>query len=427
MIKRRLYLLFAIFAFASIFSYSFFKWGLSKNTVNAQETYLEDLYYETDVNDPASIEQIMEDLNLEAIDQDGHDYTNRLVYVNSGEYINSVLNQPLSYTRLTGTYALSFRAYDNNGNFSTLIVTVNVVDNTAPTILNQYSTLSYTFYMSEVQDHLNELYTIVKGGVFAYDNVNMFDVRKDIESYKITTSSKAGQYTLKVYVFDESGNSSAVNVTVNIIDDIYPYFTMENAFMISSVDDELTPEDIEEYAGVEAYDAYGASLSVEYDFNTGYSKNNTVPGVYVYTFSATDSRDLTSSIEFILLVRDTIGPTITYDDSMLIAISDKVYSEDNLNAVIKFRTGRTDYTYEVICDEYSENYNVEGNYNYKILLTFSTGEQEEMGFVIKVIDKKLDNDELVTKTNFSFLGMLKKIGQIIIGIIKWPIVKILKK
>ena len=85
------------------------------------------------------------------------------------------------------------------------------------------------------------------------------------------------------------------------------------------------------------------------------------------------------------------------------------------------------YVYELVNDQYTKNYKEEGLYDYEVELSYLnedgslSGEKERISFVLEVVEME-DVKEDGFKNISSFTISIKKIGQILYGIIKWPIV-----
>ena len=179
-------------------------------------------------------------------------------------------------TDTVGVYNVQYSITDADGNNTTLIRTVEVIDTTPPSInLNGNSIISI-----EVGTTYNEL------GATASDN---YDDDNTITSSIVTSGSvntaALGSYTVSYDVSDSSSNAATtLTRTVNVIDTTKPILSLLGS----------TPVIIE--LG-QAYSDAGASASDNYDDNTSISAaittsgavDNTAVGSYTLTYGVSDT------------------------------------------------------------------------------------------------------------------------------------------
>ncbi|MFL2594248.1 MAG: beta strand repeat-containing protein [Flavobacteriaceae bacterium] len=202
-------------------------------------------------------------------------------------------------TNIVGVYNVQYSITDADGNTTTLIRTVEVIDTTPPSInLNGNSIVSI-----EVGTTYNEL------GATASDN---YDDDNTITSSIVTSGSvntaALGSYTVSYDVSDSSSNAATtLTRTVNVIDTTKPILSLLGS----------TPVIIE--LG-QAYSDAGASASDNYDDNTSISAaittsgavDNTAVGSYTLTYGVSDtSNNQANPISRTVVVEDNTSPVIT--------------------------------------------------------------------------------------------------------------------
>ena len=81
------------------------------------------------------------------------------------------------------------------------------------------------------------------------------------------------------------------------------------------------------------------------------------------------------------------------------------------------------YTYEVLNDEYSENYDQNGEYEYEVLLTYEDGNEEVLHLTMRVIDDEEIKEVEIKKPNFfkKVWEFIKSLCIILFKIAIWPI------
>ena len=202
-------------------------------------------------------------------------------------------------TNFVATYNVQYSVTDIDGNTTTLVRTVEVIDTTPPSInLNGNSIISI-----EVGTTYNEL------GATASDN---YDDDNTITSSIVISGSvntaALGSYTVSYDVSDSSSNAATtLTRTVNVIDTTKPILSLLGS----------TPVTIE--LG-QAYSDAGASASDNYDDNTSITAaittsgavDNTTVGSYTLTYGVSDtSNNQANPISRTVVVEDNTSPVIT--------------------------------------------------------------------------------------------------------------------
>ena len=178
-----------------------------------------------------------------------------------------------------------------------------------------------------------------KGVCSAYSGLYGNLINRVAKSGKINTNI-VGTDTISYTVCDSSGNCTTANRFVNIIDTIAPEITITGPDTITVQAGEPYKHDI-----IKIKDNYYINLTAT---ASGYV-DTTTPGIYVYTYNATDgSGNSAKPVTIVFNVIDTIPPTVTIKGSSTIYI--EVYNtytdagatvSDYLDVNPKLKTGGT--------------------------------------------------------------------------------------
>ena len=415
--KISLFLLVVVMSFLSVYT-------LYAETYDSRKTYS----LEVDVNDPDSIEEIMDKIGISAYDH-GLDITETIVSVRSNDYINNVLNQPTASKRQLGAYTIVFQAEDARGNVSTMNVIVEVVDNDGPELLEVLSSDIIGISVNEIDKFGTDIVEKrILDKVKGIDNHDLFDVEYSVDYSNVQT--KNGSYNAYVTITDQSDNSNTFTIRIDIYDEVKPRFEASTEYLFADTNNEFTPESIIELADIRAYDSHNNLLNVSLREGEDGGPYSTA-GIYVITFEANDG-NMASYFDFYLEVFEDVDITFDVDETVLVVTNNNVSTNiSRIDDLIRLKTHEENYTYEVISDEYSDNYNVDGDYNYDVVVTFEDGREEEMHFVMRVISDVQKSDEEsdieggsveIKKTSFfeKAWRIVLKAFIIILGIFKWP-------
>lgn len=191
-------------------------------------------------------------------------------------------------SQLIGTYYLTYKVMDSNGNSANVTRTVHVVDTTPPVIaLNGEENLvlnvlndNYTEYGVKVSDNSNEnLSPIISGNV---------------------DTSKVGTYILIYHAEDSSGNSAEIRRVVNVVDTKPPEITLKGDEYIS-----LKRKSVYVEPGFNISDNYYSNDEIA--VKTIGKIKTTVVGTYVMTYIVTDpsgnSNEINRTIEILPRVK----------------------------------------------------------------------------------------------------------------------------
>lgn len=391
---------------------------LSASTYNASNTY----YIEVDVDDPMTIEEIVDYIDLKASlgEVDLSDY---IVNVNGLEYISFVLLRPQAFMRALDDYELKFEVVSPYGVTSTFKVVAIVKDMSAPEIIPEYSKLSYTFLESDIDS--GKAYSIIENSIVAVDNMDLFDVDKCVEGIEYNEDSE--KYIAKLALTDSEENKALVDIEIVILNDKRMRIEMDSAYSIISPELKMQVGEIIEYANIKAYAADNTEVQVQIEGDS--EEALTEPGIYfVDLFAESEEGDYVMA-QHIIFVPDQNAPTFFLDESKVVVNNSKLYTKKDFENIIRMKVGNKKFTYEVVEDQYTENYTQAGEYNYEVEVTFLDEEGNEslektrLNFVMKVMEneKQINNDIQKLSTFAKFWETIKKIGQKIFAVIKWPI------
>lgn len=391
---------------------------LSASTYNPSNTY----YIEVDVDDPMTIEEIVDYIDLKASlgEADLSDY---IVNVNGLEYISFVLLRPQAFMRALDDYELEFEVVSPYGVSSTFKVVALVKDMSAPEIIPEYSKLSYTFLESDIDS--GKAYSIIENSIVAVDNMDLFDVDKCVEGIEYNEDSE--KYIAKLALTDSEDNKALVDIEIVILSDKRIRIEMDSAYSIISPELEMQVGAIIEYANIKAYAADDTEVQVQIDGDSEEILKE--PGIYfVDLFAESEEGDYVMA-QHIIFVPDQNAPTFFLDESKVIVENSKLYTKKDFENIIRMKVGNKKFTYEVVEDQYTENYTQAGEYNYEVEVTFLDEEGNEslektrLNFVMKVMEneKQINNDIQKLSTFAKIWETIKKIGQKIFAVIKWPI------
>lgn len=392
---------------------------LMASDYDASKTYV----YEMDVDSPLSIEELVSEIGLEAI-YDEEYINDYIVLVEDSSYIKEVLNKGSSFMRRLGEYTLIFKVTNQFGQSSQCEIIVDVKDMTAPVLIEEYSKLEYTFYKSDLISE--KAYNIIENSILAFDNCERFNVRKELEEKDWNEVVAGNEYSINLCLYDSYDNANDVKIIIDVIDDTLIRFEMDSPYSIVSSADKISPISLITSQNISAFDSKNNKLNISLDGK--YAEYLTHTGINVITFKAEDQKGNSSTIQHLVYVIDSNEPYFTLDESKLVVYSNELFTVEKLENLIKMRASKNKkYVYELVNDQYTKNYKEEGLYDYEVELSYLnedgslSGEKERISFVLEVVEMA-DVKEDGFKNIGSFTISIKKIGQILYGIIKWPIV-----
>ena len=147
-------------------------------------------------------------------------------------------------------------------------------------------------------------------GVSATDNVDgNVNVSADITAVQNTVP---GDYTVTYTAVDSSNNEANATATVHVVDTTMPSITVSNTDI--TIEAGTSFADSDALTGVSATDIVDGNLTVNVDIS---AVQNTVPGDYTVTYTATDSANNQATATATVHVVDTTPPSITVTNSTI--------------------------------------------------------------------------------------------------------------
>ena len=389
---------------------------VSATRYNSNNTYT----YYTDVNDPDTLQEILESIDLKA-DVSGVDVSDSIVYIGSAEYVNEILNKPLPSMRRLGTYTIFFEAFGANGNSATCEINVIVEDKRGPYVLSEYTKSELSISVFELEKFGNSFVeNKVLKNIRYFDDHDMFNLNYSVDTSNVL--NRTGDYEVTTTIKDQSNNSQYHHMTIHIFDEILPRFEVETDYFLASPSDGLTKDDIITRAHVLAFGNDGNQVEVHIKSNSLPQAFNT-PGIYIVPLEASFN-GFSSSINIYVEIIDESVPEFDLNDAVLTVTSNVKCSKEEIDAFISLKAKSDKYTYEVLNDNYSENYDQNGDYDYDVLLTYEDGREEVLHLTLRVVeDEEIKEVEEETKNpNFfqKVWNFTKHFCIVLWKIIIWP-------
>ena len=193
-----------------------------------------------------------------------------------------------------GSYTVTYSVSDSSSNAASVVTrTVNVVDQTAPTIT----------ILGDNPATIEAGSTYTDAGATATDNYNN-DVTSSITASSTVDSNTIGSYTVTYTVSDASGNQATAVRTVIVEDSTPPTIALIGSNPVT-VEAGSTYTD----AGATATDAYDGDLSSSITTTSDVDVNTV--GTYTVTYAVSDSSANSATASRTVNVVDTTAPVIT--------------------------------------------------------------------------------------------------------------------
>jgi hypothetical protein len=235
-------------------------------------------------------------------------------YVDPGATGNDIQDGPITSTSritssgvvgtgTTGTYFINYNLIDLDWNPAVTVTrTVIVADRTAPTIAITGS--------ASVNVMKNTLYSD-SGATWS----DLIDGTGGIVGSGTVNTNIPGIYTITYNRTDAAGNmATTVTRTANVITGAIPVITLIGSGVVNILMGSVYTE-----SGATAFDT--EDLDITASGSMSWSVNTSIPGVYILTYSVTDSNNNTVTQIRTVNVLDTIPPVITLIGSGNITIS----------------------------------------------------------------------------------------------------------
>ena len=193
-----------------------------------------------------------------------------------------------------GSYTVTYSVSDSSSNAASVVTrTVNVVDQTAPTIT----------ILGDNPVTIEAGSTYTDAGATATDNYNN-DVTSSITASSTVDSNTIGSYTVTYTVSDASGNQATAVRTVIVEDSTPPTIALIGSNPVT-VEAGSTYTD----AGATATDAYDGDLTSSITTTSDVDVNTV--GTYTVTYTVSDSSANSATASRTVNVVDTTAPVIT--------------------------------------------------------------------------------------------------------------------
>jgi HYR domain./PKD domain. len=225
----------------------------------------------------------------------------------------TVTQDPAIGTPHTGpqTVTVTLTATDDSGNSATCTFTVNVVDNTPPTIIACPSTQTLT-----LDDNCEASLPDYTDDATAADNCDTPTVTQDLAIGTPYTGPQTVTVTLTAT--DDSGNSATCTFTVNVVDNTPPTITCPGTQTLTLDDDcEASLPDYTDDATAED-NCDTPTVTQDPAIGTPYTGPQTV----TVTLTATDNSGNSATCTFTVDVVDNTPPTITCPGTQTLTLDD---------------------------------------------------------------------------------------------------------
>jgi len=333
------------------------------------------LTYTSNIESPVSLDDIK--ANLKAVDETDGDV--ELVVVEDNYSSNSTTK---------GTYTIKFSATDNAGNTASCIVTVIVVDTSAPVISGP----------TTVTRRLSSDLTVeeIKGLLEVTDNTDTLELSVDSDNY---TSNKnvPGTYQVIFSATDSSGNKSTHTVSVKVIDDVKPVITGPSSHTKNNnvtVNRDYYLSQLEVSDNVDSLDL--TNLNIVSD---SFSGNADKVGTYQIVVNITDESGNTSdNFTITIKVDDKIPPVFWANGEFYVIVEPTtVLSTENI-AYIARALGIVDSTktakVELLSNAYYGNESISGEYDVVVKATYEDG-SSSVGTITLAVNEELGDTVII--------------------------------
>lgn len=276
--------------------------------------------------------------------------------------------------RTIGTYQINAYAEDNSGNRSSITITVNVVDTTAPTATASNKTQPNNVKLSDA-----EILALVQASDNYYPSEQL--TKTIISNEYISNYNRPGTYQVKVRVTDPSTRYTDVVFNITVNDVVKPTITGVNKTQPNNV--KLSEAEL--LALFTASDDVSTNLRKELVVND-YSSNYSRPGSYNVTCRVYDEANNYSEATVTITVEDKVAPNINGTNKEQSYTTQLTQEE-----LLALFTASDDITQnvrkEIILDEYTSSYATKGIYNVTCRAYDEANNYKDATITITVVDK----------------------------------------
>lgn len=384
---------------------------------NYECTYMED------VNTAKSIKDILKDIDLSAEDEYDGDLSASINIEDVNDYENNVSLPDDIAKRKLGTYRVVCTVEDSSGNVAKITIHIVVEDKVAPYFLQQ-GTYRYELDI----DNITLTDEAILKGVQAIDDHDEIDLTKEIVSGSVASLQRMVniEQKIKVRVTDKSGNYAEKDVIIVLQDKSSPVISASDTVVKTSYSANSSIETILNNLNIKVTDNYDKDIKYTIS-NDNYSNSKNKIGSYTVVLKATDSSGNVGELSINIVVEDTIPP-VFYLDSDKISVyveTTTVLNQNDFIALLKKTNRIKNDEFEVfeLKNEYLNNETKEGTYKYNIRLAYGEDNVDDYQFIVHVINKIIEqNPNLIKRIWLT----IKKIGLLVLNILRWPIDKIRK-
>lgn len=311
-------------------------------------------FLKTNVDNPITVEEIIASITV--IDDFDGDVSDSII-------IES--NQYSSNSDTLGIYEIILRANDKSNNYSYFKIYIEVEDLTPPDISGKDYYLEFNSKQLDLDEIMANL--IISDNYDAYEDLYIEVISNNYSNnFEIV-----GLYEVIYKVVDLSGNESIKTVVIKVEDNIPPIITGPSTF--KKYDNMY----IDIYSYIDNYSAFDETdgditeyiVIIKDEYTEYYNK----AGLYEIILSCSDLSGNESEISFIIEVIDNIGPIFIINKALIkIELTKEVISANKIIEVIQEMNEINFSVIEILEDNYSENSDIPGLYNIKLLSGNST-------------------------------------------------------
>lgn len=307
-----------------------------------------------------------------------------------GDLTDKIIVEQDNFTgneRILGEHLIVFSVSDNSGNKATLNIYVDVVDLTVPEI-NGPSEIT-TYISSPIStDGIKAKFTSQDN----YDGniTSSLEIAKN--TYEGADLTRPGTYEIVLKATDTSGNFTTHAVTIKLLDDVKPLISGDQSY-VKNYDTQLTLAQIKENltASDNVDGNITANITVIQDLYTG---NESKVGKYNISFEVTDTAGNISNTFIVqVTVVDETDPVFYIDKTVISAHTFDTLSLEEIESYLIQRhriNTNLDYEIEVVTNEYEENKDKPGMYDYMLRLKYENNTTDTISLQIFVNDNEHD-------------------------------------
>ena len=346
-------------------------------------------------NQTKEVNTAIDSIKIEATDNSGQAVTNKVSGLPEGVSFDSETNTISGTPTKVGSYPIVVTTTDASGNKTETKFTIEVVDETAPTV-------------TAIKGQSKEVNTpIDKITIEATDNSGQAVTNKvnglpsgvtfDSETNTISgTPTKVGSYPITVTTTDASGNETTTNFTIKVVDTTLPVVTsITNQSKVNTPIDKIAIEATDNSGQSVINKVSGLPTGVTFDSETNtISGTPTKVGSYLIVVTTTDASGNKTETKFTIEVVDKTAPTVTAIENQSKEVNtpiDKIAIEatDNSGQVVTNKvSGLPDgVSFNSDTNTISGTPTKVGNYPITVTTTDASGNKTETKFTIEVVDK----------------------------------------